>query len=50
MAWQEVVQFAGIAALAVLGTALVAVGAYGSGVVSLVVGSVWFWRLYRAAD
>ncbi|MDH6288084.1 hypothetical protein [Rhodococcus opacus] len=39
-----------VLALVALGTMLLAVGSFGSGVIGLVGGAIWFWRLYRASD
>ena len=39
-----------VLALVTLGTMLLAVGSFGSGLIGLVGGAIWFWRLYRASD
>ncbi|GAF46973.1 hypothetical protein RW1_035_01200 [Rhodococcus wratislaviensis NBRC 100605] len=39
-----------VLALVALGTMLLAVGSFGSGLIGLVGGAIWFWRLYRAID
>ena len=39
-----------VLALVAVGTMLLAVGAFGSGLICLVGGAIWFWRLYCASD
>ncbi|SNS76313.1 hypothetical protein [Rhodococcoides kyotonense] len=50
MDWRDGLQLGGIVALAAVGTTLLAVGALGSGIALIVVGMLWFWRLYRTGE
>lgn len=50
MQWRDGLQLAAIVVLVGIGSSLLVVGAYGSGGLMLLVGAVWFWRLYRTGE